>query len=462
LLAPSQWSHQLDDAERRDPLGHTAHLIVGLLFLFTMPLGTATANIVSVVLLSVAVLRMRSCGMIYLRVLRWPPAWLAMLFVAWAAISVSWSSDPALAARLLSSMRVLLLPLALAPLLPRAPLLASALLAGITLQACVQCGEYAMNRMAWNFDGLARFGGFTGDPGKAGLWDALGVCGAMAAALTLRGRWRFVMPIIALICLGGVAASGTRRQLLALAVAVPALMAFGAVRVPERRVRVIIMVLALGAALGVMWPAIGPSIMARVRQTSEQMDPQHTRPPIQGIVHYDLRGYYWRASLEAWRRVPLHGLGLGGTAAATTRGSDRPAVAAWLQYELVREYPTLDEATRQRELESRLNSRHPHSTWMQLLVELGLVGLGLGLATWFAAWGATVRAAWRRGATDPVALACAAGLLAWAIGAVFDASINSASLGAAAVLAALGGLAPPRARLTPPSELAGCPARARS
>lgn len=458
----TRWRELIDDAERRDPLGHAAHLALGLLFLFAMPLGTAASNIISLPLLIVALLRVRSCGPIYARVLQWPPAWLAILLGAWSALSITWTSDAELAGRWLASMRLLILPLVIAPLLGRSALLAGALLAAITLQSIIQCGEYAVNRVAWNFDGLARFGGLTADPGKAALWNAVGVCGALAGALVLGGRWRLVMPVVALLCLGGVAASGTRRQLLALAVAIPALLAFVLLFVPERRLRALGVIAVLAASIGAAWPVIGPSIMTRVRQTNAQLDPQHDAAPIPGIVHYDLRGYYWRASMEAWRSAPLRGIGLGGTGDATVRASDRPAVAAWLREVLTREYPQWDEVKIEEELRRRIESRHPHSTWMQFLVETGLIGLLLALGTWCAAWASTLAPIWREARrrreparvacpvpstredvpVDPIGLACAAGLLLWAVGAIFDASINSTSLGAAATLAALGGLAP--------------------
>lgn len=461
-FAGGSWSEALERCERRDPVGHAIHLGVGVLFMALLPIGTAPAIILSVPLLVISLLRLPVTASLLPHLLRWAPAPPALLLAAWLALSLLWSADPKQGAHLLASMRVLLVPLLLAPLLRRRALLAGALLAGITLQAVVQGAQYALHRGAWNFDGLERFGGFTSDPGKAGLWDAIGVCGGVVLALV--PGWRAArsplpstipaMPIMGVVIAGvllvGTIASGTRRQLAALAVVVPLLLAWTIVVMPHRRRRALLIVVTGAVAVGAAWPFMGPSIMTRARQTLAQLrapaadheDP--SAPPMRGIVHYDLRGYYWAAALEGWRAHPIRGLGLGGAAKSIAESSRRDEVEPWLRAEMRREYPDRSPDDIERDLRGRLESNHPHSTWLQLLAEGGIIGFALGFAAWALAWIAALRRALAADERDPVPLACAAALLLWGLGAIFDASINSTSLSAAMVLATLGGLPPRR------------------
>lgn len=445
-FAVGPWSEALERCERRDPLGHAIHLGVGVLFMALLPIGTAPAIILSVPLLVITIVRLPAIAPLLPHLLRWAPAPAALLLAAWLALSLLWSADPAQGRHLLGSMRVLLVPLLLAPLLRRRSLLAGALLAGITVQAAVQCAEYALHRGAWNFDGLERFGGFTSDPGKAGLWDAIGVCAGVVLAIVPAWGAALVGVAIAGLLLLGTVASGTRRQLAALAVVVPALLLWTVALMPHRRRRAILLVVIGAVAIGAAWPFMGPSIMTRARQTLEQMrapsaaheDP--SAPPMRGIVHYDLRGYYWAAALEGWRAHPIRGLGIGGVSQAIAESSHRGAVEPWLRAELRREYPDRAPDELERDLRARLESHHPHSTWLQLLAEGGVIGFALGFAAWALAWMVTLRRALSAEEHDPVPLACAAALLLWGLGAIFDASINSTSLSAAMVLATLGGL----------------------
>ncbi|MBM4113766.1 MAG: O-antigen ligase family protein [Phycisphaerae bacterium] len=445
MSAAAPWSQLLDDAERRDPLGHAIHLGVALLFLLLMPIGTAPANILSLPLLLITLLRWRAVGPIVVRLLRWPPVFPALALAAWMALSLSWSEDPRLGSSLLAPMRVLLIPACLAPLLARRELLGGTLLAGILLEAAYQSIEYASNRLSPDFDGLGRFGGFFTDPGKASLWDAIGVCGGVALLLTLPRRWCVAGAAIALLSMMGVIASGTRRQLAALAVVLP-IMALAVLAVlPARRRRVLVAALVVIVGGAALWPIVGTSISTRVRQTIAQLsDPQkpmddgRLSSPVLGLVHFDLRAFYWRASIDAWKREPFTGCGLGGTRSVTASHDLRPQMEVWLRQELTREYPARTPEENEADLQSRLVSTHPHSTWLQLLAETGVVGFVLGFVAWALAFAGAVRSAVRSSGGDPVALASAATLGLWAIGALFDASINSTTLGAVAVAAALG------------------------
>jgi len=433
-----QWLDRLDEAERRHPLGHVVHLAVGTLFLGFLPIGTAPSNILSVVLLAVSLLRWRSIVPFVPLLLRWWPAPAALLLTGWLALSLLWSSDADRGIHLLISLRIVLLPLALAPLMGQRVLLAIAVLTGITIQAIVQVAEFAMHRGAWNFDGMARFGGMTGDPGKAALWDAIGVCGGAAVALCLAPRMAWSGGAVALVNLLATVASGTRRQLAALLVAVPAMFGWIIVTLPERRRRTVIVVAVAMIAALAAWPLVGPSLLVRLRQTASQLDAE-SPPPVPGVVHYDLRAYYWHATVDGFLRRPLIGLGLGGAADAIARSTQRGALEPWLRDELTRAFPDRSPEEIDTETRGRLESSHPHSTWLQLLAEGGLIGFVLAVAAWMLAWISSLRRAAVAGVSDPIALACSAALLLWAVGAIFDASINASSLGAVVVLALLGG-----------------------
>ncbi|MBX3354339.1 MAG: O-antigen ligase family protein [Phycisphaeraceae bacterium] len=477
-----EWASVLSACERRDPAGHAVHLASGLLFMAVLPLGTAPGNIMSAVLLGIFLARWRVTLPLLRPLLGWTPTPVVIALVAWLALSITWSHEPDRGVHLLGSLRVFLLPMVLAPLLLRSHWLAGALLGGITLQALVQCGEYALHRGAWNYDGMARFGGFTSDPGKAGLWDAIGVCGGAAMALSMGARPAALGLVLMMVNLLGAVASGTRRQLAALALVLPALLGWALIMLPERRARVVILVVVGAIASLAAWPFMGPSIAVRLRQTTEQLrgpvESAHEGapptgqsdardasdsafapgaaerspdaapgaippPPMGGIVHYDLRSYYWSAVLDGFREHPWRGLGLGSAATAIREARLRPEMEAWLRVVIDREYADRTADENEHDLRSRLNSSHPHSTWLQLLAEGGVIGLLLGVLAWLLAWASVLTRTIVTRGRDPLPLASAAAILLWAIGAIFDASINSTSLGSVVVLAMLGALGSP-------------------
>ncbi|MFO0895608.1 MAG: O-antigen ligase family protein [Phycisphaerales bacterium] len=420
----SAWrGHALDLLERTDPAGHAIHLVAAVVALLAAPLGTAPGNIAFVVLLAVWCLRLPRMGAALAGLGTWPPLILGALFVAWCGVTLLWSPRPDQGAHLLLSMRALALPCLLWPVIRSWRVLAAALLLGASVQAGVQVGQFLVNRMAWNYDGLARFGGFSADPGKAGLWDGIAACLAAGLAVSLKGRARWLALAVVVLAGGGLAASVTRRHLLAALAAAPVFIAAAAWWHPRLRKPLAVGGLTALAGGALLLTLTWGSLATRLSQTREQLTSLAEKG---GVLHHDLRFYYWRAALHAWWQDPVTGYGLGGTRPATAGYPERERFESLLQDSPIPITPEM------------WAPDHPHSTWVQVLAETGLVGLGLAAA----AVAAVLRTTAARARVSPLQCGTLAAMIFWCVAALFDSSMNASTLTAISVLAALGALPP--------------------
>ena len=89
----------------------TLHARMAVVFLAALPISTAFANVMLLVLALTALLQGKSMRHMILKRLQTKFALFATLFVAWNALSLLWSQDVAAGIELLKAQRVLLLPL---------------------------------------------------------------------------------------------------------------------------------------------------------------------------------------------------------------------------------------------------------------------------------------------------------------------------------------------------------------
>ncbi|MCP4797540.1 MAG: O-antigen ligase family protein, partial [Phycisphaeraceae bacterium] len=114
----------------------------------------------------------------------------------------------------------------------------------------------------------------------------------------------------------------------------------------------------------------------------------------------DIRLLWWRSSLRQWGNHPLLGYGLGGTA------------------EALRSDPEL--TANQQVSKSHLSVavfNQPHSVYLQVLLEGGILGIG----TFAFVLLAIFRAGWRNSLRHPLGAIAIGGLIVWMTTAAFDA-----------------------------------------
>ena len=138
--APANLLDVLRDIRTRDRHGHALHVAAALLFAFLAPLDQGPNSVASIVLLSVAAVRMMVFPALFTPLLRWPPLWLALGWVGWMTLSAWWSPQPN-PLRLVAGQRMLLVVLALFPVLDASRAIAWALIASAATNAAVQVAQ---------------------------------------------------------------------------------------------------------------------------------------------------------------------------------------------------------------------------------------------------------------------------------------------------------------------------------
>ena len=128
----------LSAVRARDRNGHLLHTIAAVIFVYAGALNQAPNGIATAGLLAMALARLLVFPALFAPLLRWPPLWLGLAWVAWSALSVTWSPAGPSALRWLASDRLLLTTLALWPVLDRARLLAWTLVLAATTNAETQ------------------------------------------------------------------------------------------------------------------------------------------------------------------------------------------------------------------------------------------------------------------------------------------------------------------------------------
>lgn len=137
--------------ERVDPTWNAIHLAAVAAWLLALPLSNAAEGITFGVLAAVSALRTIRTAPLYGKLFRSTPWLLLMAFVAWQALSVTWSCDPAI--RWSGGLpRTALLPLMLWPLAHRSGTIAAVLgAAGAIAGALLLARNLRM-------DGISRYG----------------------------------------------------------------------------------------------------------------------------------------------------------------------------------------------------------------------------------------------------------------------------------------------------------------
>ncbi len=228
---------------------------------------------------------------------------------------------------------------------------------------------------------IGRFGGLQGDPNAAGMFAALALAPAVAAALHARRKTPW---IAAAIVLGaGIAASGSRSGILAAVVSVPTFLALDR-REPSRWTRPAVAALAAAVTAALFLASRGHGgALERIVSIFDRGTSLEYRT--------SSRGLFWRCAWDAFRGSPLGGIGWN---AFSWKLPDLSAARGTLS-------PVMD---------------NPGNFYLQILCETGLAGAFL-FVVFLARAGKTVSAAFAGEFPERGAAAALAGLVpALAIG----------------------------------------------
>lgn len=420
ISAMTSWEVRplLDRAERTAPEFAAAHLVAALFWCAAAGLSPAFNSIAFVALMATTLLRLWSLRGVAGTLLLHPASLSLLAFTAWLALGVLWTPERGEWADQLGSLRILLVLPALWPLCRHREALAWAVIVGVNIQNLFQLAQHfdLFERDASN---AMRQAGLGGHPGHVTTW----ACAALLLIVTLvvrrsLTRVTFVAVVLSagLAILGVVLAAG-RAPILAfgpaLLVTVACLLLFHRTRVIESRsLRRVLAAAAVVLLLAGIVGALGgwPSLNWQMKSLGYGSSPS-------GSVGQRL--VWWSAAQELAREHPIRGLGLGGFDSEVARteavvsalaSTDDPAVA------------------------SHLDAAHPHSVYLALLVDGGLIGLALfALAILFTA--ASALQAARR---EPLGAALAGILVLWLLCGVFESlHLNGSTLGLLAITMAL-------------------------
>ena len=363
----------------------TLHLWGVMLGIGMQPISTAAGNIGFGIAVAVTVPRAIALLPDWRTLLR--QGWMLCLlaWLAWSWITLLWSPDAAFGVTQFRATRVLLWIPVLWPLRARWSHLVAAILIGTTIMALIQASQMTIGKPQSHF-GLGA--GLT-TPTQTGLWAAVALSFwlILVVSSTLAHAAMLLVPTM----IGGLSLvwSATRASIIGLMVElllanlVLALTSRGWLR--RALVRCVVGLAILGGA----WVFAGNTLQAKVEQAVKE-----TKATVQGNVTAtaEVRLAMWKMSLAGWKRAPIAGVGMGGipSIAATTAVTN----------------PQLDMRT----------VTMIHSTYIQILTETGLIGLGL-----FAAFMALLFRDVLRGLRgQPLLVASFGALVVWFVAAAFD------------------------------------------
>ena len=386
----------VDWAARRDPIGHQVHLCLAMLALALIPLSSTLATIGSTALFFYAALRAPTIHRTW-RPVTGNAAFLLLLgLFGWLALSLIWSSDPGYGFRLLRGSRYLLLVPALLPLLRHGRLLLLAMCAGVFIQNIAQWFET---------DGT---GGLSEHAGHTALWFTLAIATLILLPSDGSGsRSAHFRRCLAAIPMIGIVLSTARSALLGSGVGLTTGMALAWVRRRNDRAGAVMsgcLVIMLGIAL-----SLSPSTPIN-EGMHEALDAAGAATEMDVTTHQDqVRPLWWRIGIDALKRNPVRGEGLGSS--ANTINND-PEVLAITEGGTRNQYVMRDDY---------------HSLFVSVAADAGVIGVGL-LLGWLTLLAIQI---FRSGPYDAILLA---GLVSFLVYSTFNTTLFSGRLVAFAAI----------------------------
>lgn len=377
-----------------DLIGEPAHLIAAITAIVCEAISTASASAGINILLVATLLRAPALLPSWKQMLDQTWIRLLLLWLLWMAISITWSHDVAKGIDRFGTLKYFIWIPLLWPLYKQWRwLFAAFLLSAFVLQSIQVSGAFG-----------ARHQGETLIKGlrhatTAGIWDATALSCWLFLAVAV--NWRAMLLCIPLSVLSAVGFvwAGQRAALwgILVEIIIANIVLVFAVRGWLRRTLLRVM---LGMiVIGGVYFFIGQELTNKLKQVYNETTKDLTAVESSSksndgaSLTYEERIAMWKMSIIAWRAHPIIGVGYGGYSKATAPIDDV-------------KHPTFDIHMYD----------HPHSTFVMILTENGLVGLTL-----FVLWiGAFFVRAFRVVQLDPIRIGVFGGAVIWLAAAVGD------------------------------------------
>lgn len=339
----------LGELAARDRFGDRIHLALACCMLLTLPVNGRVAGVLLAPLIVWSLIR-TVCWPKYLpsapKVVMIP----ALVWIGFLAASSLWSPDFRVAGlRLWQQWPVTLVPI-LWPILAHWRILLGCILAGAIVQATFH--SIAIVITGFHIDTIG-FGGLGEHPRRLAVWYAATAVGILALLLNRQLRAQTWLLALALLMVP-ILLSHSRAALIALILGSVGVIIVAGLRrgMSRRNLRI---ALAFFALMGACFLAFGDSMSVGLetawRRTTATVVTDHPE---------DIRLAWWRSCARQWQTRPLLGFGLGGADEA-----------------LATDAIFLEETANDPLMVSARTWHHPHSSYFQVLVEGGVVGVAV-------------------------------------------------------------------------------------
>ena len=377
-----------------DLLGVPAHVAAAIVAIICEAISTASASVGINILLVATMLRAPALLSSWKQMLDQTWIRLLLLWLLWMAISITWSPDVAKGIDRLGTLKYFIWIPLLWPLYKQWRWLFAAFLLSAFVLQCIQLsGAFgAMHQGETLIKGLRH-------PTTTGIWDATALSCWLFLAVAV--NWRAMLLCIPMSVLSAVGFvwAGQRAALwgILVEIIIANIVLVFAVRGWLRRtlLRVMLGVIVIGGVYFFIGQELTNKLKRVYNETTKDLTSVESSSKSNDgtSLTYEERIAMWKMSIIAWRAHPITGVGYGGYSKATAPIDDV-------------KHPTFDVHMHD----------HPHSTFVMILTENGLVGLTL-----FLLWiGAFFVRAFRVVQLDPVRIGVFGGAVIWLAAAVGD------------------------------------------
>lgn len=377
-----------------DLIGEPAHLAAAIIAIVCEAISTASASVGINILLLTTLLRAPALVPSWREMLSQTWFKLLLLWIAWVAISVAWSPDVPMGFDQLGRFKFFIWIPMLWPLYKQWRWLFAGLLLSAFVLQCIQ----VTGAFGATYHGQLLTKGIR-HPTVVGMWDAIALSCWLFMAVALNWQTMLLCIPLAVLSAVGFIWAGQRATLFGILVEIiiANIVLVFAVRGWLRRAALRV-VLAL-VVIGGVYFFIGDELTAKLKRVYNEstknliMVEMNDQSDDQSKIVYEERIAMWKMTLIAWQTSPLLGVGNGGYVKAT---------AAIVEVK----NPNFD---------VHLHV-HPHSTYLMILTENGLVGLTL-----FLLWvGAFFVRAFRVVQRNPIRIGAFGGAVIWFSAAAVD------------------------------------------
>ena len=377
-----------------DLLGVPAHVAAAIVTIICEAISTASASVGLNILLVATMLRAPALLSSWKQMLDQTWIRLLLLWLLWMALSITWSPDVAKGIDRLGTLKYFIWIPLLWPLYKQWRWLFAAFLLSAFVLQCIQVsGAFgAMHQGETLTKGLRH-------ATTAGIWDATALSCWLFLAVAV--NWRAMLLCIPLSVLSAVGFvwAGQRAALwgILVEIIIANIVLVFAVRGWLRRtlLRVMLGMIVIGGVYFFLGQELTNKLKQVYNETTKDLTAVESSSKSNdgASLTYEERIAMWKMSIIAWRAHPIIGVGYGGYSKATAPIDDV-------------KHPTFDVHMH----------GNPHSTFVMILTENGLVGLTL-----FLLWiGAFFVRAFRVVQLDPIRIGVFGGAVIWFAAAVGD------------------------------------------